>query len=92
MLDITKPSKRRYNEKTKWRPREEFLFLVDNLSVERQAQSAQEQTSILVSLGAGVESDVASGNHLRGVPIDHVSTVNSIEANDMRQKRLTCHS
>lgn len=87
MLDITKPSKRRYNKKTKGRPRGEFIFLVDNLSVERQAQSAQEQTSILVSLGAGVESDVASGNHLRGVPIDHVSTVNPIEANDMRQKK-----
>lgn len=42
--------------------------LVHNLSVERNTQGTQEKSCVLVGLGSSVESDVATRNHLGGIP------------------------
>lgn len=43
--------------------------LVDNLAMEGHTHGTKEQACILVRLGAGVDGDVATRDHLRRVPI-----------------------
>lgn len=45
------------------------MCLVNELSVEGNAHSAQKESSILVGSGGCVDGDVATGNHLGRVPI-----------------------
>lgn len=63
MLDITRLSKRRYNKIPK------VVDLVHDLAVERNTHGTQQKSCILVGLGGSVESDVATGDHLRRIPM-----------------------
>jgi hypothetical protein len=67
MLDIKRASTWRYNKKPKGVTRCRTT-LVNDLSVEGNTHSAQEETGILVGSGTSVESDVTTGDHLGGVP------------------------
>lgn len=42
--------------------------LFDKLSIEGNTHSTEEETGIFVGSGAGVEGNMATGDHLRGVP------------------------
>ena len=42
---------------------------VDELAVERNTHGAEQKTGVLVGVGAGVDGDVATGDHFGGVPV-----------------------
>ena len=46
-----------------------FFPSVDKLAVEGNTHGAEQKTGVLVGVGAGVDGDVATGDHFRGVPI-----------------------
>lgn len=44
------------------------MALFDKLSIERNTHSTEKKTGVFVSSGAGVEGNMATGDHFRGVP------------------------
>lgn len=51
-----------------WLAQVQSLSLLDQFPIERNAHGAEQESGILVSPGAGVESDMATGDHLGRVP------------------------
>lgn len=53
-----------------------IISSLDQFPIERNAHGAEQESGILVGPGAGVESDMATGDHLGRVPrMKHVRSV-----------------